>query len=68
VRRNKRQSGRVLFQPPAPRRASSRKAEDASLRAAIRQHVRPAITRLRKQGVIEGISGGRGSKWKLAAI
>ena len=24
------------------------------------------LTRLRKQGVIEGISDGRGSKWKVA--
>ena len=40
--------------------------EDASLRGSIRQGVRPIITRLHKQGEIEGISGGRGSKWKLA--
>jgi hypothetical protein len=40
---------------------------DASLRAAIRERIRPILTRLHKQGTIEGISGGRGSKWKLAA-
>jgi hypothetical protein len=39
---------------------------DVGLRAAIRQRLRAIITRLHKQGVIEGISGGRGSKWKLA--
>jgi hypothetical protein len=39
---------------------------DASLRAAIRENLRPIITRLHKQGTIEAISGGRGSKWKLA--
>jgi hypothetical protein len=39
---------------------------DAGLRAAIREHIRPIITRLHKQSMIEGISGGRGSKWKLA--
>src|SRR5215469_17888012 len=41
---------------------------DASLRAAIRERIRPIITRLRKQSTIEGISGGRGSKWKLIGI
>jgi hypothetical protein len=39
---------------------------DADLRAAIRERIRPIVTRLHKQGVIEGVSGGRGSKWKLA--
>jgi hypothetical protein len=39
---------------------------DASLRAAIRERIRPIITRLHKQGTIEGISGGRGSKSRLA--
>ena len=38
---------------------------DASLRAAIWQSLRSIITRLHKQGMLEGISGGRGSKWKL---
>jgi hypothetical protein len=33
----------------------------------IRENIRPIITRLRRQGMIEGISGGRGSKQKLAA-
>ena len=41
-------------------------AGDANLRAAIRQRVRAILTRLHKQGEITGISGGRGSKWKLA--
>jgi hypothetical protein len=40
---------------------------DAILRAAIRQSLRAILTRLRKQGVIEGVSSGRGSKWKLAS-
>jgi hypothetical protein len=40
-------------------------ASDATLRAAIRQRLRAILTRLHKQGVIEGVSGGRGSKWKL---
>jgi hypothetical protein len=39
---------------------------DASLRAAIREGIRPIITRLHKQGIVEVTSGGRGSKWKLA--
>jgi hypothetical protein len=39
---------------------------DASLRATVRERIRPIITRLHKQRVIEGIGGGRGSKWKLA--
>jgi hypothetical protein len=42
-------------------------AADAGLRAAIRQRLRAIITRLHKQGVIEGTSGGRGSKWKLTS-
>jgi hypothetical protein len=41
---------------------------DAGLRAAIRQTLRAIITRLHKQGVIAGISGGRGSRWKLAGL
>jgi hypothetical protein len=41
-------------------------AGDAILRAAIRQRLRAIITRLHKQGVMEGVSGGRGSRWKLA--
>ena len=39
---------------------------DEALRAAIRQRLRAILTRLHKQGVIEGISSGRSSKWKLA--
>ena len=39
---------------------------NADLRGAIRERIRPIITRLHKQGAIEGIGGGRGSKWKLA--
>jgi hypothetical protein len=42
-------------------------AGDAILRAKIRQRLRAILTRLHKQGVIESISGGRGSKWKLAS-
>jgi hypothetical protein len=34
---------------------------------AIRQSIRPIITRLHKQGAIEGISCGRGSNWQLAS-
>lgn len=41
--------------------------EDADLRAGIRQRIRAVLTRLHKQGVIEIVSGGRGSRWKLAA-
>ena len=41
-------------------------ASDEFLRAAICQRLRAILTRLHKQGVIEGISSGRGSKWKLA--
>jgi ribosomal protein S19E (S16A) len=41
-------------------------ARDVTLRAAIRQRLRTILTRLRKQGVIEAVSSGRGSKWKLA--
>jgi hypothetical protein len=41
---------------------------DSDLRAAIRQHIRPIITRLHKQSEIEGVSGGRGSKWRLVAL
>jgi hypothetical protein len=41
---------------------------DASLRAVIRERIRPIITRLHKQGTIEGVSGGRGSKWRLADV
>ena len=40
---------------------------DAALRAGIRQRIRAVLTRLHKQGVIEGVSGGRGSKWRLAS-
>jgi hypothetical protein len=43
-------------------------ASDAALRAAVWQRLRAILTRLHKQGVIEGVSGGRGSKWKLADI
>lgn len=43
-------------------------ASDPALRAAIRQRLRAILTRLHKQGVIEGVSGGRGSRWKLAGI
>lgn len=39
---------------------------DASLHGAIRESLRPIITRLHKQGTIEGVGGGRASKWKLA--
>jgi hypothetical protein len=39
---------------------------DASLHAAIRERIRPIVTRLHKQSTIEGVSSGRGSKWKLA--
>jgi hypothetical protein len=42
-------------------------AGDAMLRASIRQRLRTILTRLRKQGVIEAVSSGRGSKWKLAS-
>jgi len=38
---------------------------DASLRAAIRERIRPIITRLHKHGIIKGVGGGRGSKWKV---
>ena len=41
-------------------------ATDEIFRAAIRQRLRAILMRLHKQGVIEGIGGGRGSKWKLA--
>ena len=41
-------------------------ATDEILRAEIRQRLRIILTRLHKQSVIEVISGGRGSKWKLA--
>ena len=40
--------------------------KDADVRTAIRERIRPIITRLHKQDTIEGVSGGRGSKWKLA--
>ncbi len=40
---------------------------DAELRAGIRQRIRAVLTRLHKQDVIEGVSGGRGSKWRLAS-
>ena len=40
-------------------------ANDAVLHAAIRQRLRAIIARLHKQGEVEGVSGGRGSKWKL---
>ena len=39
---------------------------DDDLRTAIRERIRPIITRLHKQGMIE--SGGCGSKWKPADI
>ena len=39
---------------------------DANLRAAVQWRVRAVLTRLHKQGEITGISGRRGSKWKLA--
>lgn len=39
---------------------------DEHLRAGIRQRLRAVLTRLHKQGVIEGAGGGRGSRWKLA--
>jgi hypothetical protein len=42
-------------------------AADALLRSAIRQRLRAILTRLHKQGEIESIGGGRGSKWKLAS-
>jgi hypothetical protein len=41
-------------------------ASDAAFRAAIRQRLRAILTRLHKQGVIEGIGSGRGSSWTLA--
>jgi hypothetical protein len=41
-------------------------ASDEAFRAAIRQRLRAILTRLHKQGVIEGINGGRANKWKLA--
>jgi hypothetical protein len=41
-------------------------ASDAPLHAGIRQRLRAILTRLRRQGVIEAVSGGRGSRWKLA--
>jgi hypothetical protein len=40
-------------------------ASDEALREAIRQRLRTILTRLHKQGAIEGTGGGRGSKWKL---
>jgi hypothetical protein len=43
-------------------------ASDAALRAAVWQRLRAILTRLRKQGVIENVSGGRGSKWGLAGV
>ena len=38
----------------------------ASLRAAIRDRIRPIITRLHKERMVEVVGGGRGSKWELA--
>ena len=40
---------------------------DANLRAGIRQRLRAILTRLHKQGLIEAVSGGRGSRWKRAS-
>jgi hypothetical protein len=42
-------------------------ASDGALRAAVWQRLRAIVTQLRRQGVIEGVGGGRGSKWKLGA-
>lgn len=39
---------------------------DKILRAEMCESIRSTLSRLRKQNTIEGISGGRGSKWKLA--
>ena len=39
---------------------------DAALRAMVWQRLRAILTRLHKQGEITSVSGGRGSKWKLA--
>ena len=41
---------------------------DEHLLAGIRQRLRAVLTRLRKQGVIEGVGGGRGSRWKLSGL
>jgi hypothetical protein len=38
---------------------------DVELHTAVRERIRPIITRLHKQAAIDGISGGRGAKWKV---
>ena len=40
--------------------------EDAILRAAIREQVGSIVKRLHRNGTVNNIGAGRGSKWKLA--
>jgi hypothetical protein len=43
-------------------------AADGILRAAVHEQVGSTVKRLHREGAIENIGAGRGSKWKLIAL